>query len=359
MVDTMTPPSHSPGMASDAQLTSSGSECGLVQLVSRFSAFVVSQIEDNSSQLPAKHVIAEADRILGGAEERGRGTGVLVRSLLGHASCSDPIATVKSHIALLQRFTVDDTEAQGSALTAVEEVISQRPELLCKTPRLFKALYDSEIVDETVFLEWEGDYRHQSAAIVGDEIAESVRTSVRCFLDWLRNAESESDDSDDSDDDDESDDDVEEIDMPSTNVSNFTDDEEDDICCFRPTLVWDPCDVNNTQDSISDDGVGSDDSLDEGSARNSLSPATNRNDSGICGSVPPAESLFFSFCTPRPGSRVSFSEKVTVHTVPDEPRWGSWAADGLRERMEEQRRRKGSCIPYSSVDDVTTIDVEE
>ena len=96
------------------------------------------------------------------------------------------------------RFTHENTKAQKALIGGIECVIQLHPStLLPKVPHILKALYDVDILDEEVLLEWGSK---PSRKYVGKELSADIHAKAQPFITWLKEAEEESEDSDDSDD---------------------------------------------------------------------------------------------------------------------------------------------------------------
>jgi translation initiation factor 5 len=70
-------------------------------------------------------------------------------------------------------------------LGGLERLVSVTyPELLPKTPQIFKLFYDADIVEEEIILAW-----HEKATkkFAGDkELAKKVREAAQPLIDWLK-----------------------------------------------------------------------------------------------------------------------------------------------------------------------------
>lgn len=141
------------------------------------------------AKFPAKEVVGEAERL----ECKDKGTMVLVGVLITKAD--DVFASFKLYQGLFQRFAMESPKAQKYLLGAVEKLIEARPELLAKCVRLFKTLYDLDILDEEVILTWG---QKVSKKYVKKDLAEQIHAKCKPFLEWL--AEAEEEESEDEDD---------------------------------------------------------------------------------------------------------------------------------------------------------------
>lgn len=78
-------------------------------------------------------------------------------------------------------------------LNCVEEQVGAiEPGLLKKTPQILQALYESDVLDEDLILVW-AESPPESSWLVNKEVATAVRKKARPFIEWLKNADEESD----------------------------------------------------------------------------------------------------------------------------------------------------------------------
>lgn len=100
------------------------------------------------------------------------------------------VAEVKKNKRLLLRFTNENQKAQKYLLGGVEKTIETRKAvLLPKTASIFKTLYDLDILDEEVLIEWS---KKVSKKYVSKELAEQIHKKAEPFITWLKEAEEES-----------------------------------------------------------------------------------------------------------------------------------------------------------------------
>jgi len=141
------------------------------------------------AKFPAKDVIGEADRL----ECKDKGVMVVVELLLSKAD--DVFVAIKKYQGLFQRFTLENEKCQKYMIGALEVLIDQNPDLLGKAARLFKDLYDKDILDEEIILAWGAK---ASKKYVTKELATQIRDKCKPFLEWLAEAEEEESDEDES-----------------------------------------------------------------------------------------------------------------------------------------------------------------
>jgi len=113
---------------------------------------------------------------------------VLIQVLLDHTNVSGQFNT---HKKLIQEFVQTEKSKKG-ALGAIERLVGvTRPELLPKVSNILKLFYDNNILDEEDILGWA---EKPTKKFVGDkELAKKIRVSAQTLIDWLKNAEEESD----------------------------------------------------------------------------------------------------------------------------------------------------------------------
>jgi len=114
----------------------------------------------------------------------------------------DILKQLKARMSVIKEFT-KNRKAQQGILVGIEELCGVREvSLLPSVPHILKALYDEDVLEEEVLLAW---HSHKSKGTIA-----KVKDAGKVFVDWLRNAEEESEG--DEEDDDEEDDDEEEDD---------------------------------------------------------------------------------------------------------------------------------------------------
>jgi translation initiation factor 5 len=127
-----------------------------------------------------EEVIREAERL----EIMDKGIMVLISILW---DTSDIPFAMKEHKGLFHRFTFGNRKAQMYALNSLEKLIELDETRLNKTMRYLKTMYDLDLIDEEVFIEWEKEY----PKIVTNELAEKIRTAGAAFLTWIKEEDDE------------------------------------------------------------------------------------------------------------------------------------------------------------------------
>lgn len=138
-----------------------------------------------------KDIAGEAERL---DVKEGKGVMVLVELLWD----DNIIKEIPQYRILFLLFTHKNAKVQKYLIGAVEKLIEVKKEtLLPKTPIIFKALYDTDIVEEENLLEWG---KKVSKKYVDKDVAQDIHNKAQPFLKWLQEAEEEeSSDSEDSD----------------------------------------------------------------------------------------------------------------------------------------------------------------
>jgi translation initiation factor 5 len=152
-----------------------------------FYSFVKKRRDDGVITKTEKDMVMEADRL----EVKDKAPLILCELLFD----ANILAQIKTYERLLMRFTHENTKAQKALIGGIECVIQLHPStLLPKVPHILKALYDVDILDEEVLLEWGSK---PSRKYVGKELSADIHAKAQPFITWLKEAEEESEDSDD------------------------------------------------------------------------------------------------------------------------------------------------------------------
>lgn len=108
---------------------------------------------------------------------------------------SNILTQLKTYKTLLRRFTEGNPKAQKALLGGIECVIQlNQSVLLPKVLHILKCLYDLDMVEEEVFLEWGSK---PSKKYVSKELSTEILAKAQQFITWLNEAEEESEESDD------------------------------------------------------------------------------------------------------------------------------------------------------------------
>ncbi|KAG0418479.1 hypothetical protein HPB47_004827 [Ixodes persulcatus] len=131
--------------------------------------------------LDPREVVGEAERL----EVRDKAPLVLCELLFDDQMLSQ----VAHHRLLLLRFTHSNQRAQRYLLGGVEQVVREHSAaLLPRVPHILKALYDSDVLEEEVLLDWS---KKVSKKYVSKEVAQEIHERAKPFIKWLQEAEEE------------------------------------------------------------------------------------------------------------------------------------------------------------------------
>lgn len=131
--------------------------------------------------LDPREVVGEAERL----EVRDKAPLVLCELLFDDQMLSQ----VAHHRLLLLRFTHGNQRAQRYLLGGVEQVVREHSAaLLPRVPHILKALYDSDVLEEEVLLDWS---KKVSKKYVNKEVAQEIHERAKPFIKWLQEAEEE------------------------------------------------------------------------------------------------------------------------------------------------------------------------
>ncbi|VDK42855.1 unnamed protein product [Anisakis simplex] len=139
----------------------------------------------------SKRLLDEAERL----ELKSKATILLANVLFD----TNVVAQIKQYRNLLLRFTLDDHKAQRHLLGGIEQLINEHSEqLLPKSAHIIKALYDNDVVEEEVLLNW-GE--RPSKKYVKKKFCEEIINKAKPVLEWLKNAEEDESSEEDEDED--------------------------------------------------------------------------------------------------------------------------------------------------------------
>jgi len=151
-----------------------------------FHAFLSIKSNDGKDGLDVptiKEVHAEAERL----EVTNKAPLVLCEVLL---NTEEVAKKIKMHKIMFLKFTNENQKAQKYLLGGIEKLIEmKRDALLPKVAVIFKTLYDEDILDEEVIIEW---HKKVSKKYVPKELAEKIHKNAAPFVTWLQEADEES-----------------------------------------------------------------------------------------------------------------------------------------------------------------------
>ncbi|WAR20256.1 IF5-like protein [Mya arenaria] len=153
-----------------------------------FYSFVKEKIKSKSLAGADQEVLVEAERL----EVKDKAALVLVELLMDQKV----LTQIKQHRKLLLRFCHNNQKAQKYLLGGMEQLIGNefKASLLPKVPHIFKELYDNDILEEEVLIDWN---KKVSKKYVSKAVAQEIHDKATPFIKWLQEAEEEESDDDD------------------------------------------------------------------------------------------------------------------------------------------------------------------
>ncbi|KAJ2338691.1 eukaryotic translation initiation factor 5, partial [Coemansia sp. RSA 2618] len=143
-------------------------------------------IEANADASDDDALFAKATEL--GLAKKHRALVVVIQCLF--TGSTKLVKDIVRHKRLLTRFG-DSEKHQRAVIGGFERLIEADIDArLTKTPAVLKALFDEDIVDEEVLLEWG---RRPSKKYVEKDAAKRIHKAAQPFIEWLETAESESD----------------------------------------------------------------------------------------------------------------------------------------------------------------------
>jgi translation initiation factor 5 len=116
---------------------------------------------------------------------------VLLEAILDTSDGKKVVSQFKLQAPLFSRYT-KDKHSSAVFIGCIEELVGViEPKLINKTPMIFQALYETDILDESSLLSW-ADLPPESSWLVNKDVADKVRRKARPFIEWLRSAEEDS-----------------------------------------------------------------------------------------------------------------------------------------------------------------------
>lgn len=124
-----------------------------------------------------------------GIAKKHRTVQVLAQTLF----TDDIVDEISEHAGLLAKLVTSEKH-QKALLGGIERFVGlNRPELIPQIPKILHSLYDNDILEEDVIISWGSK---ASKKYVDKDISKKVRKAAKSFIEWLENAESESESDD-------------------------------------------------------------------------------------------------------------------------------------------------------------------
>lgn len=138
-----------------------------------------------------KVIVAEAERL----DVKEKAPMVLVELLYD----TNILTQIPKYRMLFLIFTANNKKAQKYLLGGLEQLVGVvfKDALMAKVPRIFKAFYDCDILEEEAILEWDSK---ASKKYVSKEVSKEIHAKAAPFIKWLEEAEEESDEEDEEED---------------------------------------------------------------------------------------------------------------------------------------------------------------
>jgi len=152
-----------------------------------FHKFVKNKIQSGLALNAAiqKEIVTEAERL----EVKNKAPIVLCELLFDEKMIKDK--QIKKNKALLLRFCHDNQKAQKYLMGGLEKTIeTYEATLLPKVVHIFKEMFEEDIIEEEVTLEWS---KKVSKKYVSKDTATKIHEKAAPFVKWLKEAEEETD----------------------------------------------------------------------------------------------------------------------------------------------------------------------
>lgn len=137
----------------------------------------------------SKEILAEAERL----EIKNKAPVILCELLFNDKMFKEK--QIKKYSNLLLRFTTENPKGQKYLIGGIEKTVETfEASLLPKVAHIFKELYEEDILEEKVILEWATKVSKKN---VSKEMAQKIHDKAAPFIKWLKEAEEESEESSD------------------------------------------------------------------------------------------------------------------------------------------------------------------
>jgi len=155
-------------------------------------AFIKKHVTDGTVKSAAEDIYNEAKRL----DVKSKAPLLLVELLCD----TNMREQLKTHADLFIRICHDDKKAQKAMLGGFELMVElHQDKLLPKVAHIVKDLYDLDIVDEEVLIEW-GSRVGSKKYVRSKELSSAIRKKAEKVITWLKEADEETSDEEDEDD---------------------------------------------------------------------------------------------------------------------------------------------------------------
>ncbi|KAI5956287.1 TIF5 [Candida jiufengensis] len=101
---------------------------------------------------------------------------------------------IEPHVGLLAKIINEDSNFEKSLLGGLERLIGiQYPSLISQIPKILHSFYDKDLLSEEIIINWGSKV---SKKYVSKDVSKKVRKAAKPFIQWLQEAEVESDEDD-------------------------------------------------------------------------------------------------------------------------------------------------------------------
>jgi len=175
---------------SSMTLSSNTSERSLEAKLELFYNFVENKKQGGKIASEHKELYGEAEKL----DIVDKAPSVLTEVLLG----LNILRELPTYRTIFLRFCHKNPRSQKNLLQSLEMLICKRyvETLLPKTAHILKGLYDLDIVEEAVLIDWQ---EKSSKKRLGKELCQQIHNKAAPFIKWLKEAEEESGSEDESD----------------------------------------------------------------------------------------------------------------------------------------------------------------
>jgi len=178
---------------SSMTLSSNTSERSHEEKLEMFYNFVENKKQGGNIASEHKELYGEAEKL----DIVDKAVSVLTEVLLGE----NILRELPAYRNIFLRFCHKNPKSQKKLLQCLEMLICKRyaDSLLPRTAHILKGLYDLDIVEEAVLIEWHEKVEKSSRKRLGAEMFQEIHNKAAPFIKWLKEAEEESGSEEESD----------------------------------------------------------------------------------------------------------------------------------------------------------------